>query len=73
VTALSAEDISEGPLAGRTALYAEIEPSERMKKLTEEGRKFTPALNCTRSLRLTASVCHGAGDDRYPGEPAPSA
>ena len=34
VTALSAEDISEGPLARRTALYAEIEPSERMKKLT---------------------------------------
>ena len=40
VTALSAEDISEGPLAGRTALYAEIEPSERMKKLTEEGKKI---------------------------------
>ncbi|CZV46745.1 GPO family capsid scaffolding protein [Enterobacter cloacae] len=40
VTALSAEDISEGPLAGRTALYAEIEPSERMKKLTDEGKKI---------------------------------
>ncbi|MFQ6246966.1 GPO family capsid scaffolding protein [Yersinia enterocolitica] len=40
VTALSAEDISEGPLAGRTALYAEIEPSERMKKLTKEGKKI---------------------------------
>ncbi|WP_168400633.1 GPO family capsid scaffolding protein [Erwinia amylovora] len=39
VTALTTEDISEGPLAGRTALYAEIEASERMKKLTEEGRK----------------------------------
>ncbi len=40
VTALSAEDISEGLLAGRSALYAEIEPSERMKKLTEEGKKI---------------------------------
>ncbi|ENG77856.1 phage capsid scaffolding (GPO) serine peptidase family protein [Escherichia coli 178200] len=27
VTALSTEDITEGPLAGRTALYAEIEPT----------------------------------------------
>ena len=33
VTALSTEDITEGPLAGRTALYAEIEPTERMKQL----------------------------------------
>ncbi|WP_440866207.1 GPO family capsid scaffolding protein [Symbiopectobacterium purcellii] len=39
VTALSTEDISEGPLAGRTALYAEIEPSARMKQLTDEGKK----------------------------------
>lgn len=31
VTALSTEEISEGPLAGRTALYAEIAPSERMR------------------------------------------
>ncbi|MFP9227879.1 GPO family capsid scaffolding protein [Pectobacterium cacticida] len=39
VTALSTEEITEGPLAGRTALYAEIEPSARMKKLTDEGKK----------------------------------
>lgn len=39
VTALSAEDIAEGPLAGRTALYAEIEPSEQMKALTDAGKK----------------------------------
>ncbi|MGM3174758.1 GPO family capsid scaffolding protein [Dickeya lacustris] len=39
VTALSTEDITEGPLAGRTALYAEIEPSARMKQLTDEGKK----------------------------------
>lgn len=39
VTALSTEDISEGPLAGRTALYAEIEPSARMKQLTDQGKK----------------------------------
>ncbi|ELP1261968.1 GPO family capsid scaffolding protein [Escherichia coli] len=39
VTALSAEDITEGPLAGRTALYAEIEPSAQMKALTDAGKK----------------------------------
>ncbi|HBQ4787752.1 TPA: GPO family capsid scaffolding protein, partial [Escherichia coli] len=40
VTALSTEDITEGPLAGRTALYAEIEPTERMKKLVADGKKI---------------------------------
>lgn len=39
VTALSVEDITDGPLAGRTALYAEIEPSEQMKSLTDAGKK----------------------------------
>ncbi|MDT9115793.1 GPO family capsid scaffolding protein, partial [Escherichia coli] len=29
----------EGPLAGRTALYAEIEPSAQMKALTDAGKK----------------------------------
>ncbi|UJD79830.1 GPO family capsid scaffolding protein [Serratia rubidaea] len=39
VAALSTEDITEGPLAGRTALYAEIEASERMKQMTDKGQK----------------------------------
>ncbi|HCA5642331.1 TPA: GPO family capsid scaffolding protein [Klebsiella pneumoniae] len=39
VTALSTEDITEGPLAGRTALYAEIEPSDRMVQMTDKGQK----------------------------------
>ncbi|NCF07970.1 GPO family capsid scaffolding protein [Kosakonia sp. MH5] len=39
VTALSAEDITTGPLAGRTALYAEIEASDRMKQMTDKGQK----------------------------------
>ncbi|EGE0612966.1 phage capsid protein, partial [Escherichia coli] len=33
-------DITEGPLAGRTALYAEIEPTERMKQLVADGKKI---------------------------------
>ena len=40
VTALSTEDITEGPLTGRTALYAEIEPTERMKQLVADGKKI---------------------------------
>ncbi|MDD9840960.1 capsid protein, partial [Escherichia coli] len=32
--------ITEGPLAGRTALYAEIEPTERMKQLVADGKKI---------------------------------
>ncbi len=40
VVALSAEDITEGPLAGRTALYAEIDASARMKQLTDEGKNL---------------------------------
>lgn len=39
VAALSTEDITEGPLAGRTALYAEIEPSDRMVQMTNKGEK----------------------------------
>lgn len=37
--ALSTEDITDGPLAGRTALYAEIEPSDRMVQMTDKGQK----------------------------------
>lgn len=39
VVALSTEDITEGPLTGRTALYAEIEPSDRMVQMTNKGEK----------------------------------
>lgn len=39
VAALSTEDITEGPLSGRTALYAEIEPTARMKKMLDDGKK----------------------------------
>ena len=39
VVALSTEDITEGPLAGRTALYAEIEPSDRMVQMTNKRQK----------------------------------
>ncbi len=40
VMALSWEDLADGPLNGRTALYAEIEPTDRMKELTDAGKKI---------------------------------
>ncbi|RQM37237.1 GPO family capsid scaffolding protein [Erwinia psidii] len=39
VTSLSAEAISDGALKGRTGLYAEIEPSPRMKQMIDDGKK----------------------------------
>lgn len=49
VVALSAENITDGPLAGRTALYAEIEPTERMKNCWMTAKRFMPASSFTRS------------------------
>ncbi|WP_422881208.1 GPO family capsid scaffolding protein [Pantoea agglomerans] len=40
VVALSAEDITEGALSGRAALYAEIEPTDRMTQLAADGKKI---------------------------------
>ncbi|MGO2154592.1 MAG: GPO family capsid scaffolding protein [Serratia proteamaculans] len=40
VAALSAEDISEGLLAGEASLFAEIEPTARMKAMTDDGKKI---------------------------------
>lgn len=40
VVGLSTEDITDGPLAGRTALYAEIEPTARMMSLLNDGKKI---------------------------------
>ncbi|KNC89850.1 GPO family capsid scaffolding protein [Trabulsiella odontotermitis] len=39
VTSFSTEDITEGDLSGRTALYAEIEPSDRMVQMLNDGKK----------------------------------
>lgn len=44
--ALSTDEITEGKLAGRTALYAEIEPTDRMKNMIADGKKCIRALRC---------------------------
>lgn len=53
VTALSTEDITEGPLAGRTALYAEIEPTERMKQLVADGKKIYSSIELHPQFSVT--------------------
>ncbi|ENC2501464.1 GPO family capsid scaffolding protein, partial [Escherichia coli] len=40
VISLSTEEIREGKLAGRTALYAEIEPTDRMTQMLNDGKKI---------------------------------
>lgn len=40
VISLSTEEITEGKLAGRTALYAEIEPTDRMTQMLNDGKKI---------------------------------
>lgn len=70
VTALSTEDITEGPLAGRTALYAEIEPTERMKQLVADGKKIYSSIELHPQFSVNWARLSGrAGDDRHPGKP----
>ncbi len=40
VTALFAEEIMEGPLAGKMALYADVEPTESLVELVKKGQKL---------------------------------
>ncbi|WP_097456275.1 GPO family capsid scaffolding protein [Escherichia coli] len=56
VVSLSAEDITDGPLAGRTALYAEIEPTERMKKLLDEGKKVYSSIELHPQFALNGNA-----------------
>lgn len=60
VTALSAEDISEGPFAGEAALFAEIEPTARMTALIDDGKRFIPALKSTPTLTPRAALTWSA-------------
>lgn len=56
VTALSAEDITEGPLAGRTALFAEIEPGERMKQMLNKGEKVYSSIELAPQFALNGEA-----------------
>ncbi|PLF10379.1 MULTISPECIES: GPO family capsid scaffolding protein [Klebsiella pneumoniae complex] len=56
VTALSTEDITEGPLAGRTALYAEIAPSDRMVQMTDKGQKVYSSIELAPQFALNGKA-----------------
>ncbi|HDO7096602.1 GPO family capsid scaffolding protein [Klebsiella pneumoniae] len=56
VTALSTEDITEGPLAGRTALYAEIDPSDRMVQMTDKGQKVYSSIELAPRFALNGKA-----------------
>ncbi|RLM23678.1 phage capsid protein [Brenneria alni] len=53
VMALSAEDIAEGPLTGEAALFAEIEPTDRMKTMTDDGKKIYSSVEIHPKFSLT--------------------
>ncbi|EIW5631328.1 TPA: GPO family capsid scaffolding protein [Klebsiella pneumoniae] len=56
VTALSTEEITEGPLAGRTALYAEIDPSDRMVQMTDKGQKVYSSIELAPQFALNGKA-----------------
>ncbi|HIB9045869.1 TPA: GPO family capsid scaffolding protein [Raoultella planticola] len=56
ITALSTEDITEGPLAGRTALYAEIDPSDRMVQMTDKGQKVYSSIELAPQFALNGKA-----------------
>ncbi|SCC54287.1 GPO family capsid scaffolding protein [Kosakonia oryziphila] len=53
VAALSVEDINEGPLAGEAHLFAEIEPTQRMKDLIADGKKVYSSIEMHPNFPLT--------------------
>ncbi|QLX27404.1 GPO family capsid scaffolding protein [Citrobacter freundii] len=56
VAALSAEDIAEGALAGRTALYAEFNASPKMKAITDEGKKVFSSIELAPQFALNGQA-----------------
>lgn len=56
VAALSAEDITDGALAGRTALYAEIDASDKMKAMTDKGEKVYSSIELAPQFALNGEA-----------------
>lgn len=54
VTGLVAEEIQDGPLAGKMALYADIEPTDALVELVKKARSFSPPWRSARSLPTPA-------------------
>ena len=54
VTGLVAEEINDGPLAGKMALYADIEPTGPLVELVKKGQKLFTSMESVRSLPTPA-------------------
>lgn len=58
VTALFAEEITEGPLAGKMALYADVEPTESLVELVKKGQKLFTS-RCSAQSDRSCGYCTG--------------
>lgn len=66
VTALAAEEIKDGPLAGKMALYADIEPTDALVELVKKGQKLFTSMEVSTKFADTGKaylVGLGATDD----------
>ncbi|GAA0498879.1 GPO family capsid scaffolding protein [Tatumella terrea] len=66
VTGLVAEEINDGPLAGKMALYADIEPTGPLVELVKKGQKLFTSMEVSTKFADTGSaylVGLGATDD----------
>ncbi|MDM2930242.1 GPO family capsid scaffolding protein [Citrobacter sp. Cm046] len=66
VTALVAEEIQDGPLAGKMALYADIEPTDALVALVKKGQKLFTSMEVSTKFADTGKaylVGLGATDD----------
>ena len=67
VTALFAEEITEGPLAGKMALYADVEPTESLVELVKKGQKLFTSMEVSPKFADIWSVRCSAQSDRSCG------
>ncbi|MEZ2603434.1 GPO family capsid scaffolding protein [Kluyvera intermedia] len=66
VTGLFAEEIKDGPLAGKMALYADIEPTDALVELVKKGQKLFTSMEVSTKFADTGKaylVGLGATDD----------
>lgn len=61
VTGLVAEEIQDGPLAGKMALYADIEPTDALVELVKKGQKLFTSMEVSTKFADTGKALWGWG------------
>ncbi|HBT2857118.1 TPA: hypothetical protein MBE84_001098 [Klebsiella aerogenes] len=56
VTGLVAEEIKDGPLAGKMALYADIEPTDALVELVKKGQKLFTSMEVSTKFADTGKA-----------------